>query len=593
MKLFLILFSLFISARVFSQIGFSEYSSDTLVSTYRTFGKMSDNNHSFTVFDHSFFSIDNPNFFLSKSALASNGILIDILDLSHKSTDQKISALPHIGFGYIFGSQGAQRVSFEYGQILPKDWVLNTQIRTSKLAGFFRNTEYSESHYGFSLSKQADKYGFIISAATDKIERQWSGGVIDDSLLDFFAPQFIPVYKESCNSIFKGFNASVGSYFGLIKSNKLSLKYINESSIYGLNRAFNEIDTLNGIYAQNYFDTLVTRDEFQHSTVDHFSGVRLQTGDLTYSSGLKGSYWNYRNMGLFRDTLELNIEHKLLLQKKNWKLNHLASYNALGAFNEWHSKQSVDYRQSLSDLKNYIDFAFRNSISRSIPRVYQRFYLSNNTAYNNSNMSLESTYSQELSAQLNRYLEGNGNMKLELSHTLDIHRGIYFFDVQNLNWVNNSSLSNNTTQQFKMSFSFDKKNLNIRHAYQYTSLNNEALIIPKHYLFGSIDYKMGLFKNKKMEVILGLNYSLSSKTNTISVVENMGVYDLTNINTDDFQNGLFNVGAYTSIEIETFRFFLKVNNLGYLWNDLQWNYIDGIYLPEITVRLGVTWDFWN
>ena len=143
MKLFLILFSLFISAGVFSQIGFSEYSSDTLVSTHRTFGKMSDNNHSFTVFDYSFFSIDNPNFFLSKSALASNGTLIDILDLSHKSTVQKISALPHIGFGYIFGSQGAQRVSFEYGQVLPKDWVLNTQIRTSKLAGFFRNTEYS------------------------------------------------------------------------------------------------------------------------------------------------------------------------------------------------------------------------------------------------------------------------------------------------------------------------------------------------------------------------------------------------------------------------------------------------------------------
>ena len=104
---------------------------------------------------------------------------------------------------------------------------------------------------------------------------------------------------------------------------------------------------------------------------------------------------------------------------------------------------------------------------------------------------------------------------------------------------------------------------------------------------------MGLFKDKKMEVILGLNYSLNSKTHTISVVENMGVYNLTNINTDEFQNGLFNVGAYTSIEIETFRFFLKVNNLGYLWNDVRWSYVDGLYLPEITVRLGVTWDFWN
>ena len=38
---------------------------------------------------------------------------------------------------------------------------------------------------------------------------------------------------------------------------------------------------------------------------------------------------------------------------------------------------------------------------------------------------------------------------------------------------------------------------------------------------------------------------------------------------------------------------LKVNNIGYLWNDLQWNYVEGIYLPEVAVRLGITWDFWN
>ena len=117
--------------------------------------------------------------------------------------------------------------------------------------------------------------------------------------------------------------------------------------------------------------------------------------------------------------------------------------------------------------------------------------------------------------------------------------------------------------------------------------------MPQHYLYGSFDYKMGLFKDKKMEVILGLNYSLSSKTHVIPILENMGVYDFLNIDTDQVQKGLFNIGVYSAIEIETFRFFLRVNNLGYLWNDLQWNYIENIYLPEVTVRVGITWDFWN
>jgi hypothetical protein len=119
------------------------------------------------------------------------------------------------------------------------------------------------------------------------------------------------------------------------------------------------------------------------------------------------------------------------------------------------------------------------------------------------------------------------------------------------------------------------------------------LIIPRHYLYGSIDYKMGVFKDKKLELTFGLTYSLSSKTNIIPVLENMGVYDFLNIDINNIQKGIFNVGAYTSIEIETFRFFLKVNNLGYLWNDLQWSYVEGIYLPEVAVRLGITWDFWN
>lgn len=593
MKLFLILFSLFFSFGVWSQIGFSEYSSDTLSSTFRTFGKMSDNKESFEVFDQSFISLHNPQFFLTRNALSSNGTAIDYLKLSTKSRTQNISALPHIGFGYIFGSQGAQRASFQYGQVLPKDWVLNTEIRTSKLDGFFRNTVFSESHYGFSLSKQSDKFGIIVSGSTDKLEREWSGGVLNDSLLDFFAPQFIPVLKENCNSIVKGFNATIGSYFSILKNDKVKLNYINESSVFGLNRVFNETDTLPGIYENNYFDTLITRDQYQHSTVDHFSGLRIDAGMLRYSGGVKASYWNYRNMGQFRDTLEFNIQHKLRLSWERLKLNHSASYNVIGAFNEWHIKQGISYRHELSGNDRFLIYEFKNSIYRSIPQVYQRFYLSNNTAYNNSNMSLESNFNQQLSTKLFQSLESGAVMKIGLSYGLGIQNGIYYFDRLSLNWVNNSFLSDNISQQLKFNFSFEKDNFNIRQAYQYTTVNNETIFIPKHYLFGSIDYKMGLFKDKKLEVTFGLNYSFNSQTNIISVVENMGVFDLLNSNPNDVQNGLFNLGAYTSLDIETFRFFLKVNNIGYLWNDLQWNYIQGIYLPEVTVRIGITWDFWN
>ena len=236
MKLILLLFSFCTCFVVRSQIGFSEYSSDTLLSNFRTFGSMSENNEGLGVLDQSFISIENPHFFLSSGIFRSFGSAIDLTNFKQRNIKQNISALPHIGFGYIFGSQGAQRLSFQYGQVLPKNWVINTQIKTNKLDGFFRNTAYSQSHYGFSLSKQSDKFGLVISGNTNKVDRKWSGGVLNDSLLDFFAPQFIPVRKESCNSTVKEFNAALGSYFVLFTKGNMRLNYVNESSVFGLNR---------------------------------------------------------------------------------------------------------------------------------------------------------------------------------------------------------------------------------------------------------------------------------------------------------------------------------------------------------------------
>lgn len=593
MKLVILLFSFCTCFVVRSQIGFSEYSSDTLLSNFRTFGSMSENNEGLGVLDQSFISIENPNFFLSSGIFQSFGSAIDLTNFKQRAITQNISALPHIGFGYIFGSQGAQRLSFQYAQVLPKNWVINTEIKTNKLEGFFRNTAYSKSHYGFSLSKQSDKFGLLISGNTNKVEREWSGGVLNDSLLDFFAPQFIPVRKESCNSILKIFNAALGNYFVLFNKGNLRLNYVNESSVFGLNRLFNETDTLGGIYENIYFDTLVSRDQFQHSTLDHFSGLRMHSNNSQYSIGAKASYWNYRNMGLFRDTLELDMEHKFKLEGNRFKFIHSASYNVVGAFRNWKLNQAISYKQENSRLNRLISYQFKNSFIKTIPQVYQRFYLSNNTMYTNSNMNLETSYTQELSAQMRQGMGVNHLLNLSLSYGLGIQRDIYYFDSQLLNWDNNSSLSDNNIHQFKFNIAYQKNNLNIRQSYQYSYLNNQRFIIPRHYLYGSIDYKIGLFKDKKMEMTLGLTYSLSSKTNVIPVIENMGIYDFLNIDVDNFQSSLINLGAYTSIEIETFRFFLKINNLGYLWNDLQWNYVEGIYLPEVAVRVGITWDFWN
>jgi hypothetical protein len=116
---------------------------------------------------------------------------------------------------------------------------------------------------------------------------------------------------------------------------------------------------------------------------------------------------------------------------------------------------------------------------------------------------------------------------------------------------------------------------------------------PKHQLYGAFLASFGLFKAKKLKATFGMTYTLHSQVNVIPILENIGTYNLLNIQIDEFEKGLFSAGVIAAIEIDTFRFFVKVSNLGYLWNSAQWQYINGIYLPGNTVRLGLTWDFWN
>ena len=580
MRVFLILFSLCFSLSLRAQIDLYQFSYDTLKSDYRSLGSIGELNSSSGRFDQSFILRSNSSFYLGNEYLTSHGSRVH--NLIKHTDNQYVSALPHIGFGYLFGTQGSQHLSFEYNQVFKGNWVLNSQLKNSSLEGFFRNSSFSESLSGFSLSKRTEKFGLSIMGYSSKLERQWSGGVVDDSLLDSFAPQFIPVLKPGCNSVLRSFKASISSYLRFFELNNGSLGYSNESTIHGLNRVFSEQDTLYGLYENNFFDTLTTSDQYQHSTVDHISAIYFKKDQLSYYGGVKGVYWNYRNMGMFRDTMEFYVQQKLELKKKHFGFKHSSSYNLFGALHGWHLNHEITYEMGR------FNYFLKNKTGKRIPQVFQRFYNSNNNFYYNSNIELETYMEQWLGMQYT-----NTHFKSTLHYMYGMNRNIYFFDKTISNWSNTSFMSNNSIHQVSLGFLYSLEKFNLRQTYTYSMASQLQGVIPAHHLKGSIDYKMGLFKDKKMQLTIGLSYSLNSKTYVLPVMENIGVYDFLSIDENNVQKGIFNLGAYTAIEIDTFRFFFKINNLGYLWNDLRWNYIEHIYLPEVTLRAGLTWDFWN
>ena len=578
--LFILFFLSVLPLTIVSQINLFSASYDSLHSHDRIDGSIYDLELSSRFFDVAFILPGQVDPFLTLKTLMPYGSKIH--QFNRTESDKIVSALPHVGFSYIFGTQGAQRLGFEYHQVFKGDWVLNSAISNVKSAGYFRNTAYGNTDISFSLTKKRDSYGFSLIGRTSKITRQWSGGVIDSSLLESFAPLLVPVYKPNCSSALKYFETEASGYIRLLEKDKSSFGFLNVLTVNGENRLFTEVDTLPGLYSAIYYDSVSTNDQYQRSTLTNTSAIYFKNEFLSYSGGLGASFWNYRNGSLYRDTFEMDITQRLEFSKRKLSLSHEASFNLIGAAQTWGIRNHLKYR-----FKKYV-IEWNSTFGQKLPELYQRFYSANNVFYSNVNQSLESYTRNTLD-----FGYTFKQLKLNLGYLLQTNAGVYFYDPLLLNWSNETSLSSNISQQTYLNSIYSYKRLVWNQSYRFTLSNTERTILPKHQLHGSFLTSLGLFKAKKLQVTFGLSYCLTSKTNIIPLLENVGVFDLLNVSEQNNQSAIFTMGAIIAMEIETFRFFVKLSNIGYLWNSTAWQYIDGIYLPEAAVRVGLTWDFWN
>ena len=553
---------------------------DSLRSDYRIDGDFFALENATHFFDAAFINIDHSSPYLSTSAYTTYGSKIH--QFRRQSIKRVVSPLPHVGFGYTFGLQGAQRLVFEYQQAFKGDWILNTKISNVKSLGYFRNMELSKTDILATVSKMSERFGISLTGRTSKLLRTWSGGVIDASLLEVFAPLTVPVNKSDCNSELRYFDIEASGFLTIIDNERFKIGISNALNVNGENRLFDERDTLAGLYSSIYFDSLASRDQYQIGRLENNSAFFFKNDFVDYSFGLAPTYWNYRNMNLYRDTFELDFLHDFQYRRNRMEFRHEASLNTIGASKSWSSKNELFYHQKTWS------FALQSEVGQELPELYQRFYSANNTFYDNTNMNRQSFTSHSIET-----VYAKDDFELTGGYQLQTNDGIYFYDKTISNWSNETALSSSIIQRLYLKSSIKIQKFIWKQEYQLTNSSLKKYIVPLHQLNGSIMTRLGLFKAKKLKVTFGLSYRLNSKTNVIPIIENIGIYDLLNASDDNLQNPIFTMGAMLGMEIETFRFFVKFSNMGYLWNSPTWQYIQGIYLPETTLRVGLTWDFWN
>jgi hypothetical protein len=506
-----------------------------------------------------------------------------IYSISHTTSEKlKFSALPHIGFGYSFGAQATQKLDFEFHQAFKQGFLINALMHNFKTDGFFRNTNAQNSQYELDLARNGKVHSFQLKVRSIKVQRNWSGGIQNDSLLETLSTKLIPVLKENAQSINKNLIIELTNKFLILKdsSNLFGISTTNEYRLF--KRFYTERDSISSLYSIINLDSLKTNDSLlQHSSINHV-GLFFKSNRLNLEGGINSSYWKYSSFGYQNDTLEVGLYSQVKLRLGDFSLDQKGNYNLSGAANGFQNLIQLDGK--LANFK----LSVVHKITNELPLVFQRFFYSNNVAYKTIN--LEKQLFQNFTLKLGRNFQ---KQNFQFTYELGQFNKIYQFDSQQLIWRNDLNSSNGIYNQFSLKSHINWNWFNLHLKYQYTAIDETKRFVPPHAFDTRLFASGGIFKAKKLKAAVGMDFIITSSYRRLNFIPQMTIFDLENSSFNSISNGFMNLAAFASFEVEAFRLFIRLDNIAYFWQDRQIEIVNGYAFPSAQFKVGITWDFWN
>ena len=492
------------------------------------------------------------------------------------------SALPHVGFSYLFGTQGTQLLGLKYQQAFIKGFLLNAQIGTDKTDGFFRNTGFSRSSYAFQLAQNSKRHSFLLEARSAKELREWNGGVVSDSQAVNFSPELLPVNKNDASSLLTNSKVCLTNSFSLF-SDSLHVFGLEIKQFYeNLKRSYFENSTIVNNYDSIYFDSTQSSDAYTLKTFENQLGIFYKTPSLEFSTNAVLRNLNYANFDIKSDTTEFDINEQFQFKNKSFQLSNSSSLNLYGAKNTFRSFS--EFSALFSSYKIAVNHVF----IRSLPLVFQRYYSSNNVFYKLENFELQTH--QKLKFAISKAL---GKKFFSLDYSLISFKQNYFFNTSVSKWQRDLAISSAIIQQAKISSELHFSIFHIYPSYTFTRMDKSINFLPQHTFETRFLIKGGIFKAKKLKGMLGFDFIALSSYKSLMFNPQMGIYDFTVLSQTNMNSGMLNAGVFSGFEVDKFRFFLRWDNLAYLWANRMQTFIIGSPMPSTQIKIGLTWDFWN
>jgi hypothetical protein len=515
---------------------------------------------------------------------------IDLLDINSSiySFIQKeraaltFSALPHVGFSYLFGTQGSQLLGLNYQQSFKKGFLLNARIGTDKTDGFFRNTAFSKSSYDFQLARKSNRHSFLLEVLSGKELREWNGGVVSDSQAVNFSPDLLPVKKNDASSLFKNSKICLTNAVSLLSDSSRAFGLEIKQYYENIKRTYLENYSIVNSYDSIYFDSTQTNDIYTLRTFENQVGIFYKTSFIEFSSHAVLRNWSYENFEIKSDTTEFDLNGRIQFNNKFVKFTNSASYNLYGAKNTL----SI-FSEAISLFSGY-KIAVSHLFQRSLPRVFQRYYSSNNVFYKLENFELQTH--QKLKFAVSKSIR---KQVFSLDYALVSFKQNYFFNTSVSEWKSDLDISSALIQQAKISSEFHFSVFHIYPSYTFTKMDESINFLPQHTFETRFLIKGGVFKVKKLKGMLGFDLIALSSYKSLMFNPQMGIYDFTFLNQTNMNSGMLNAGVFTGFEVDKFRFYIRWDNLAYLWANRMQTFVIGSPMPSTQIKIGITWDFWN
>ena len=582
MKIFILFFLLSVPCFAFSQVQADASEVDTLKASYKTDGSID--------------SIDFPSQILrsafpSSSLLENNRFIAPFLitqiggaQLNSPNLFQEIprfTAIPHIGASYSFGSQTAQYLKFDYAQVFKGNINVNFQIKQLSTAGFLRNSAWKNTSISTSLLRNGNRYSFLLGAKYFNESRGFCNGVTLDSLANSYPLPLIPVQSESANGSFTQRSINLSHRIDFTQTDTtLFAGLIIQNAFSTMDKYYREKDNLAALYNLIQFDSLETNDHYSQIDLQNHAGFGIKKDLLTIDALITSRYWKYSIHNLKRDTTEIGLRLFGKYGNRSKFVSNAFQYNFIGGFKAWDNLSIVRWNKGNHEL------GLSAWIQNSAPLLSQRFCSANNFLFQLSDFNLQRRLDLRLSYNLDL-----GSQQIALLYVFQKASNLLIFNGNT--WLSSSPLSAMQLQQISLKSTVNLGHFKINPSYTYTAMDVNYRFYPAHLFQTRCYVKGGVFKAKKLKMIGAIDFMASSKFKAPTLNAALGILDFSQLPSATWQAPLINGGLMIGIEIETFRFFIKMDNLAYFWSDKSTTLIQSYTLPTWQLRVGLTWDFWD